>query len=165
MLGNCLQLLQISLLNMKIPGGKEERLFLWLSPRIEGTFLIRQTSSLSYWQDETVLVPELVIGKEMRVNLATFRLTLKSEDGVSFHWSTYISGKVLLGKKKADAWVAQSVKRPLQLRSWSHGSWVWAPHWALCWQLEVWSLLRILCLPLPLPFRYSCSLSLSLSQK
>ena len=27
----------------------------------------------------------------------------------------------------------------LQLRSWSHGLWVQAPHQALCWQLRVWS--------------------------
>ena len=30
------------------------------------------------------------------------------------------------------AWMAQSVRHPtldFQLRSWSHGSWVWAPHW------------------------------------
>ena len=38
----------------------------------------------------------------------------------------------------------------LQLRSWSHGLWVWAPRRTLCWQLRDWSLLRILCLPLSL---------------
>ena len=32
----------------------------------------------------------------------------------------------------------------LQLRSWSHGSWVWAPSQALCWQLRAWILLQIL---------------------
>ena len=30
----------------------------------------------------------------------------------------------------------------LQLRSWS--LWVWAPRWALCWELRAWRLLRIL---------------------
>ena len=29
-------------------------------------------------------------------------------------------------------WVAQSIKQPLQLRVMTHGSWVRAPHWALC---------------------------------
>ena len=54
----------------------------------------------------------------------------------------------------------------LRLRSWSHGSWVRAPHWALCWQLGAWSLLRILCLPLSLSaLPHTCSLSLSLSFK
>ena len=38
----------------------------------------------------------------------------------------------------------------LQLRSWSHHSWVWALRQALCWQLRAWSLLQILCLPLSL---------------
>ena len=28
----------------------------------------------------------------------------------------------------------------LRLRSWSPGSWVSAPRWALCWQLRLWSL-------------------------
>ena len=50
----------------------------------------------------------------------------------------------------------------LQLRSWSHGLWVRALRWALCWQLRVWRLLWILCLPLSLP---SSTYALSLSQK
>ena len=49
----------------------------------------------------------------------------------------------------------------LQLRSWSHDSWVQAPHQALCWHLKAWSLLRILCLCLSLPLPCSCSVSLS----
>ena len=57
-------------------------------------------------------------------------------------------------------WVAQSVER-LRLRSWSCSLWVWAPRWALCWQLRAWSLLRILCLLLSLPLPRSCSVSLS----
>ena len=64
--------------------------------------------------------------------------------------------------KKQDsrgAWVAQLVKRPTWLRSWSCGLWVWAPRWALCWQLRTWSLLLILCLPLSLPLPCSCSVS------
>ena len=48
---------------------------------------------------------------------------------------------------------------PLRLRSWSHGSWVRAPHRALCWQLRAWSLLWILCLPLSLTLPCSCCLS------
>ena len=60
------------------------------------------------------------------------------------------------------AWVAR-LSIWLQLRSWSHASWVWAPHRTLCWQLRA-CLLRILCLPLSValpPFM----LCLSLSQK
>ena len=51
----------------------------------------------------------------------------------------------------------------LRLRSWSRGSWVQAPHRALCWHLGAWSLLRILCLPLSL--RPSPARALCLSQK
>ena len=39
----------------------------------------------------------------------------------------------------------------VQLRSWSHGSWVWAPRRASCWQQGAWSLLQRLCLPLSVP--------------
>ena len=53
----------------------------------------------------------------------------------------------------------------LRLRSWSHGSWVKAPHRALCWQLRAWSLLQILYLPLSLSLPCLCSVSLSLLQK
>ena len=52
----------------------------------------------------------------------------------------------------------------LWLRSRSHGLWVWAPGWAVCWQLRAWSLLRILCLPLSLSASPSPALSLSLSE-
>ena len=59
--------------------------------------------------------------------------------------------------KRWGAWVAQWVKCQLQLRSWSHGLGVQA----LCWQLRVWSLLQILCLPsLSLPLSHSYSVSL-----
>ena len=51
----------------------------------------------------------------------------------------------------------------LRLRSWSHGLWLRAPCWAVCWQFRAWSLLRILCLPLSLPHPRSCSLARSLS--
>ena len=47
----------------------------------------------------------------------------------------------------------------LQLRSWSRGSWVWAPHQALCWQLRAWRLLWILCLLLSMPLPYLCYVS------
>ena len=47
----------------------------------------------------------------------------------------------------------------LQLRSWSHGSWLRAPHRALCWQPRAWSLFRILCLALPCSHCVSLSLS------
>ena len=43
------------------------------------------------------------------------------------------------------------------------GSWVQAPHQALCWQLRAWMLLEILRLPFSLPFPHSWSLSVSLS--
>ena len=52
----------------------------------------------------------------------------------------------------------------LWLRSWSHGSWVQAPCWALCRHLRAWSLLQILCLPLSLTLPCSCSVSLCLSK-
>ena len=51
----------------------------------------------------------------------------------------------------------------LQLRSWSLSLWVQAPLGALSWQLRVWNLLQILCLPLSLSLPHSCCLSLSLS--
>ena len=50
----------------------------------------------------------------------------------------------------------------LRLRSWSHSSWVQAPHRALCWQRRAWSLLWILCLPLSLFVLPLLVLSLSL---
>ena len=49
----------------------------------------------------------------------------------------------------------------LPLRSCSLGSWVWAPHRALCWQHRAWSLVWVLCLPLSLLLPRSCSVSLS----
>ena len=52
----------------------------------------------------------------------------------------------------------------LWLRSWSHGLWVWALHWALCWQFRAWSLLQILCLPLSLCPSPTHVLSFSLSK-
>ena len=84
-----------------------------------------------------------------------------------FWWG--ISGGFLNYKTKnsgAPGWLNQLSGR-LQLRSWTHGSWVRAPCPALCWQLRVCSLLPILCLPLSLPLlhSHSASLSLSLSQK
>ena len=48
----------------------------------------------------------------------------------------------------------------LWLRSWSHGSWVWAPHWALCWQFRAWSLLGSVSLSLSLACSHSVSFSL-----
>ena len=57
------------------------------------------------------------------------------------------------------SWASDSLS---QLRPWSHGLWVQAPHQALRWQqgacLEF-------CLPLSLPLTQLCSLSLSLSLK
>ena len=49
----------------------------------------------------------------------------------------------------------------LQLRSWSHGSWLWVPRQALCWQLRAWILLQMLCLPLSAPPLFVLCLSLS----
>ena len=68
-------------------------------------------------------------------------------------------------EKQGRAWLAQLLRVQLWLRSWSHVWWVWAPHQALGWQLEAWSLLRILCLPLSLSLPISRSVSLSLSLK
>ena len=67
------------------------------------------------------------------------------------------------GNVRVPGWLSQLNVR-LRLRSWSHGSWVRAPHQALCWQLRAWSLLWILCPPLSLPLPYSRSLSSSLSK-
>ena len=53
----------------------------------------------------------------------------------------------------------------LQVRSWSRGLWVQAPHRARCWQLRAWSLFRILCLPLSLTLPCSCSVCLCLKNK
>ena len=64
----------------------------------------------------------------------------------------------------APGWLSQLGVR-LQLRSWSHGPWVWAPRRALCWQLRAWSLFQILCLPLSLTFPHSCSVSLCLKNE
>ena len=65
----------------------------------------------------------------------------------------------------APGWLSRLSVR-LQLRSWSHGWWVRALCQALCWQLRVWNLLWILCLPLPLslPLPHLCSVCLSLSK-
>ena len=66
----------------------------------------------------------------------------------------------------APGWLSRLSER-LRLRSWSHSSWVWAPHRALCWQLRAWSLLLLLllCLPLSLPLAHSHSVSVSLKNK
>ena len=64
----------------------------------------------------------------------------------------------------APGWLSQLSVR-LQLRSWSHSPWGWAPRRALCWQLRAWSLLRMLCLPLSLSLPCSCSVSLCLKNK
>ena len=53
----------------------------------------------------------------------------------------------------ASGWLSR-LSVQLRLRSWSHGSWVCALGWALCWQLRAWSLLRILCLPLSLKSKH-----------
>ena len=60
-------------------------------------------------------------------------------------------------------WLSQLSIR-LQLRSWTHGSWVQGPCRALCWQLRPWSLLQILCLPLSLCPSPAHTLSLFLSK-
>ena len=54
--------------------------------------------------------------------------------------------------RESEAVSAQSVKH-LTL---AHGSWVWALHQVLCWQLRAWNLLRSLCLPCSLPLPHSC---------
>ena len=62
------------------------------------------------------------------------------------------------------AWVTQ-LNVWLWFWAWSRGPWVWAPCWAVCWQLRAWSLLLILCFSLSLPLPHSSSVSLFLSQK
>ena len=64
----------------------------------------------------------------------------------------------------APGWLSQLSIR-LQLGSWSHGLWVQALSWALCWQFRSWSLFQILCLPLSLCPSPACTLSLSLKSK
>ena len=76
----------------------------------------------------------------------------------------HISGGLLKTDLGAPGWLSQLSIR-LWLRSWSHSSWVWAPHRALCWQLRAWSPLWILCLPLSLLLPCLCSLSPSKQNK
>ena len=64
--------------------------------------------------------------------------------------------KIFLG---VPGWLSRLSGR-LRLRSWSHSSWVGAPHQALCWQLGAWSLLWTLCLSLSLCPSPAHSLSL-----
>ena len=89
---------------------------------------------------------------------------LKWEEALPFSKSCQSLSSLNIEYRR-DAWVAQSVKHRLQLRSWPHGSWVRAPHQALCWQLRTWSLLRVLCLLFSLHFPHSCPLFLSLKNK
>ena len=88
----------------------------------------------------------------------------------SNHWATQVpQGHFILilyqiiMLRGAPGWLSRLGIR-LQLRSWSLGSWVQAPHWALCWQLRAWSRLWILCLPLPLSAPLSLVLYLCLSK-
>ena len=53
----------------------------------------------------------------------------------------------------------------LSLRSWSRGSWVRNPRWALGWQPKDWSLLQTLCLPLSAPTLLALCLSHCLKNK
>ena len=47
----------------------------------------------------------------------------------------------------------------LQLKSWSHGSWIQALQWSLCWQLRAWRLLQIPCPPFSLLLPHLCARS------
>ena len=62
------------------------------------------------------------------------------------------------GNTGAPGWLSR-LSVWLQLRSWSHGSWVWALSQTLDWQLKAWNLLGILCLPPSLSLPNSWSLS------
>ena len=73
---------------------------------------------------------------------------------------TYPNPSYKQNPPRAPGWLSR-LGDQLQLRSWSHSSWVQALHRALCWQLRTWTLPWILCLPCSLPL--PCSLSLSLS--
>ena len=55
----------------------------------------------------------------------------------------------------APGWFSQLSLRH-RLKSWSHGLWVWAPHWALCGQHRARFRSSV---PLPLPGSHECSLS------
>ena len=75
------------------------------------------------------------------------------------HWICKL--RVRKSEPGAPGWLSWLSVR-LWLRSWSHGSWVWALRWVVCWQLRAWSLPWILCLPLSLPL--PCLLTLVLSR-
>ena len=53
----------------------------------------------------------------------------------------------------------------LRLRSWSHGSWVWGPHWALCCQCRAYFWPSVPCPPRLLPSSCTHVLFLSLQNK
>ena len=79
------------------------------------------------------------------------------------NWATQVPPNKLILKSLvigAPEWLSL-LSGLLQLRSWSHSSWVQALHWALCWQLRVWSLLGILSLSLSVPPQLPISHSLS----
>ena len=69
------------------------------------------------------------------------------------------------GHSGAPGWLSRLSFR-VRLRTWPHGSWVRAPHWALCWQLGAWILLQILSPSLsgPSPLKLACSLSLKINK-
>ena len=80
--------------------------------------------------------------------------------------SSFIIEKVILKSPNigAPGWLTWLSVR-LWFRSWSHGSCVQAPLWALCWKLRAWNLFHILCFPLSLPLPHLHSVSLSLKNK
>ena len=72
---------------------------------------------------------------------------------------------IKLGFPGAPGWLTQ-LSIWLRLRSWSHCSWVRAPHWALHWQLRAWILWQLRALdPLSPSLSAPTSVSLSLKNK
>ena len=94
------------------------------------------------------------------------------DSGWAKRWTIVISSSQLIFSRQLSledchlrgTWWLSRLSVQLQLRAWSRGSWVRAPHRALCWRLGAWSLLQILCL-LSLPLPCLLSVCLSVSQK
>ena len=76
-------------------------------------------------------------------------ITDKGEFTGSLPLASFINLTIKSIQPRAPGWLSQ-LSIQIQLRSWSHSSWVQGLHRALCWQLRPWSLLQILCLPLSL---------------
>ena len=122
--------------------------------------LVWLTSRLSKEKPFTEIITKISYPKSTCVSSSCYSRTFR----VSRNAFQQIQFLFKIGFGEAPRWLSQ-LSVWLRLKSWSSGSWVWAPHRALCWQLRAWSLLRILRLPLcssparALPLSLSFSLS------